>query len=229
MSRSVLSESYIQVWVFADNGYCNRAASLASGCKVKINTFYSGYDLRQNTALGTFLMSRSVSDKWLIFDRSGDELSNIVNNRYGFIDYEYGIAGASTDFVSTNVTYAYFRSGNERFLVCITGTCNIWYTQPPLFPLRMCLYNILQICRHFTRDSVSTLLFLPAWLNFSSQQFQPSKTAETTPEHLRKPHGPLKPMKHAWMLAKPLPELASEYWQTKTLSRRWVYMYGSYI
>lgn len=29
----------------------------------------------------------------------GDELSNIVNNRYGFIDYEYGIASASTDFV----------------------------------------------------------------------------------------------------------------------------------
>jgi amidohydrolase len=63
---------------------CFEAASLASGCKVKINTFYSGYDLRQNTALG-------------------DELSNIVNNRYGFIDYEYGIAGASTDF--GHVTY----------------------------------------------------------------------------------------------------------------------------
>jgi hypothetical protein len=31
----------------------------------------------------------------------GDELANIVKNRYGYIDYEYGIAGASTDFVST--------------------------------------------------------------------------------------------------------------------------------
>lgn len=31
----------------------------------------------------------------------GSELSDIINNRYGFIDYEYGIASASTDFVST--------------------------------------------------------------------------------------------------------------------------------
>jgi amidohydrolase len=64
---------------------CFHAASLASGCEVKINNDFSpGYDLRQNTALG-------------------DELSNIVNNRYGFIDYEYGIGSASTDF--GHVTY----------------------------------------------------------------------------------------------------------------------------
>jgi amidohydrolase len=63
---------------------CFEAASLASGCKVKINNTLVAYDLRQNTALG-------------------DELSNIVNNRYGFIDYEYGIASASTDF--GHVTY----------------------------------------------------------------------------------------------------------------------------
>lgn len=30
----------------------------------------------------------------------GDELAQIVNSRYGYIDYEYGIANASTDFVS---------------------------------------------------------------------------------------------------------------------------------
>ena len=31
----------------------------------------------------------------------GDALAEIVKNRYGYIDYEYGIASASTDFVST--------------------------------------------------------------------------------------------------------------------------------
>ena len=36
----------------------------------------------------------------LILFGEGDELANIVNSRYGCIDYEYGIAGASTDFVS---------------------------------------------------------------------------------------------------------------------------------
>jgi hypothetical protein len=36
----------------------------------------------------------------LIVFGAGDELANIVNCRYGYIDYEYGIAGASTDFVS---------------------------------------------------------------------------------------------------------------------------------
>jgi amidohydrolase len=65
---------------------CLKAASIASGCKVKINNdFYVGYDLRQNATLG-------------------GELSDIVNNRHGFIDYEYGIASASTDFGA--VTYA---------------------------------------------------------------------------------------------------------------------------
>jgi len=30
----------------------------------------------------------------------GYELADIVKNRYGYIDYDYGIAGASTDFVN---------------------------------------------------------------------------------------------------------------------------------
>ena len=31
---------------------------------------------------------------------AGDELAEIVNSRYGSIDFEWGIASASTDFVS---------------------------------------------------------------------------------------------------------------------------------
>lgn len=31
----------------------------------------------------------------------GDELAEIVNSRYGSIDFEWGIAGASTDFVGS--------------------------------------------------------------------------------------------------------------------------------
>jgi len=64
---------------------CFEAAALATGCKVKINPYANSWDIRQNKALG-------------------DELASIVNNRYGYIDYEYGIAGASTDF--GHVTYA---------------------------------------------------------------------------------------------------------------------------
>jgi hypothetical protein len=32
--------------------------------------------------------------------RTGDEVANIVHNKYGDIDYEWGIKSASTDFVS---------------------------------------------------------------------------------------------------------------------------------
>ncbi|KAF8895888.1 hypothetical protein CPB84DRAFT_1245860 [Gymnopilus junonius] len=65
---------------------CFHAAALATGCEVTI-TLEKGstFDLRQNTAL------------------SG-EVANIVLNKYGAIDYEWGIKSASTDF--GNVTYA---------------------------------------------------------------------------------------------------------------------------
>jgi hypothetical protein len=33
-----------------------------------------------------------------------DELSNVVRKKYGYIDYEYGINSASTDFVSRNIS-----------------------------------------------------------------------------------------------------------------------------
>ncbi|KAF8960876.1 hypothetical protein BDZ97DRAFT_1921766 [Flammula alnicola] len=65
---------------------CFEAAALATGCEVTI-TYEKGstFDLRQNKALG-------------------GEVANIVLNKYGAIDYEWGIKSASTDF--GNVTYA---------------------------------------------------------------------------------------------------------------------------
>lgn len=71
----------------------------------------------QRLVRGCFAVCRINS---LSFDYLGDELSNIVNNRYGFIDYEYGIASASTDFVSTSVASA---SGLEMngFWVALQG------------------------------------------------------------------------------------------------------------
>ncbi|KAF9523771.1 hypothetical protein CPB83DRAFT_862255 [Crepidotus variabilis] len=65
---------------------CFKAAALATGCEVNIMMDQSPtYDLRQNEALG-------------------GEVANIVLNKYGAIDYEWGIKSASTDF--GNVTYA---------------------------------------------------------------------------------------------------------------------------
>jgi len=64
---------------------CFEAAALATGCEVKITSELPVWDLRQNKALG-------------------DEVGNIVLNKYGGIDYEWGIKSASTDF--GNVTYA---------------------------------------------------------------------------------------------------------------------------
>ncbi|KAF8062299.1 hypothetical protein FPV67DRAFT_1421783 [Lyophyllum atratum] len=64
---------------------CFEAAGLATGCEVKITIEGGTYDLRQNKALG-------------------GEVANIITAKYGAVDYEWGIASASTDF--GNVTYA---------------------------------------------------------------------------------------------------------------------------
>ncbi|KAJ8521526.1 hypothetical protein ONZ45_g1800 [Pleurotus djamor] len=64
---------------------CFEAAALATGCKADIKLDSSTNDLRQNTALG-------------------DEVGKIAIARGGAVDYEWGIASASTDF--GNVTYA---------------------------------------------------------------------------------------------------------------------------
>ncbi|KIM41419.1 hypothetical protein M413DRAFT_445430 [Hebeloma cylindrosporum] len=64
---------------------CFEAAALATGCEVKITQEGTTFDLRQNKALG-------------------GEVANIILNKYGSIDYEWGIKSASTDF--GNVTYA---------------------------------------------------------------------------------------------------------------------------
>jgi len=63
----------------------DRAAGLATGCEVKINYDGSMAEIRQNIALG-------------------NEVANIVLNKYGAIDYKWGISSASTDF--GDVTYA---------------------------------------------------------------------------------------------------------------------------
>ncbi|KAL0961090.1 hypothetical protein HGRIS_006072 [Hohenbuehelia grisea] len=65
---------------------CFKAAALATGCDVKIDTVATTDDLRQNEALG-------------------EEVGNITIARGGSVDYEYwGIKSASTDF--GDVTYA---------------------------------------------------------------------------------------------------------------------------
>jgi len=64
---------------------CFHASALASGCEIKIAFGLALDNLCQNKALG-------------------GEVANIVLNRYGAIDYEWGIHSASTDF--GNVTYA---------------------------------------------------------------------------------------------------------------------------
>ncbi|KAF9450012.1 hypothetical protein P691DRAFT_811259 [Macrolepiota fuliginosa MF-IS2] len=58
---------------------CFQAAGLATGCEVKVDHIGQAFDLRQNKALG-------------------DEVANIILNKYGSIDYEWGIKSASTDF-----------------------------------------------------------------------------------------------------------------------------------
>ncbi|KAF5392856.1 hypothetical protein D9757_000838 [Collybiopsis confluens] len=64
---------------------CFEAAALASGCKLKTTIIGGTYDLRQNKSLG-------------------DELARVMCSRYGGVDYEWGIAGASTDFASQGST-----------------------------------------------------------------------------------------------------------------------------
>ncbi|KAJ2919702.1 hypothetical protein MD484_g665, partial [Candolleomyces efflorescens] len=64
---------------------CFEAAALATGCELKIERSGATGDLRQNKALG-------------------DEVANIVLNKHGAIDYQWGISSASTDF--GNITYA---------------------------------------------------------------------------------------------------------------------------
>ncbi|XP_006455229.1 hypothetical protein AGABI2DRAFT_138470 [Agaricus bisporus var. bisporus H97] len=63
---------------------CFHGAAQASGCEVKITHLSQSFDIRQNKALG-------------------DEVANIMLNKYGSIDYEWGIRYASTDF--GNVSY----------------------------------------------------------------------------------------------------------------------------
>jgi len=55
---------------------------LATGCEVNIEKVWGAtYDLRQNRALAS-------------------EVANVTLNKYGTVDYHWGISSASTDFVS---------------------------------------------------------------------------------------------------------------------------------
>lgn len=58
------------------------------------------YELRQNRALGEFHHLTTISRKPPLTHRVGDEVANTILNKYGSIDYEWGISSASTDFVS---------------------------------------------------------------------------------------------------------------------------------
>lgn len=53
----------------------------------------------------------------------GDELAQIVNSRYGYVDYEYGIANASTDFVSLCL---YLVPLLFAEIASCLGTYNLW-------------------------------------------------------------------------------------------------------
>ncbi|KAI5994146.1 hypothetical protein EDD15DRAFT_2509753 [Pisolithus albus] len=63
---------------------CFRAAAIATGCNLEISEGSIGNELVQNPVLGA-------------------ELADVVRKKYGTIDYEWGIASASTDF--GNVSY----------------------------------------------------------------------------------------------------------------------------
>jgi len=80
-----------------------RAAGLATGCEVVIDHNGSMAEIRQNAALGE---SHRPGCAVVRFNCPlGGDVANIVLNKYGAIDYEYGISSASTDFVgllSTN-------------------------------------------------------------------------------------------------------------------------------
>ncbi|KAI0080418.1 aminoacylase 1-like protein 2 [Panus rudis PR-1116 ss-1] len=63
---------------------CIEAGGLAAACEISIQRTGADLDLRQNKALGA-------------------EFARVFESKFGPIDYEYGIANASTDF--GNVTY----------------------------------------------------------------------------------------------------------------------------
>ena len=51
----------------------------------------------------------------------GDEVANVVLNKYGAIDYEWGIKSASTDFVCLFCLFS------ERVVDCNNpGKCYLW-------------------------------------------------------------------------------------------------------
>ena len=131
----------------------HRAAGLATGCQVSIEySWGSVFDIRQNKALGT-LATQTILDRKRkkiehTYILSGGEVANIVLNKYGAIDYEWGIKSASTDFVRhylSNILsivltlffyyYYYFKTVRETLLT----VCG-------LLTYGWCLYLYIYIC-----------------------------------------------------------------------------------
>lgn len=54
---------------------------------------------------------------------AGDEVANVVLNKYGTIDYEWGIKSASTDFVSKLFLDFFFVTDHG----VLKGECDVWY------------------------------------------------------------------------------------------------------
>ncbi|KAH0831179.1 hypothetical protein J3R83DRAFT_13756 [Lanmaoa asiatica] len=81
---------------------CFEAAATASGCTMDISYETVRNELVQNKALGKCsLLATSLHRSLVSFLHAGlgEEFANVFRKRYGDIDYEWGIAGASTDFV----------------------------------------------------------------------------------------------------------------------------------
>lgn len=113
------------------NWFFYRAAALATGCEVKIDISSATFDLRQNQPLGkSNLAALAVTNFHFI---AGGEVANIVLNKYGDIDYEWGIKSASTDFVS----FDHHTLFSAKRLIFFTGKCILWFASSNHLRLQM--------------------------------------------------------------------------------------------
>jgi hypothetical protein len=91
-----------------------RAAAQATGCKLKLSFEPGTWDLRQNKSLGNFSSFENHTDtNTKVVLLAGEEVANVVLNKYGTIDYEWGIKRASTDFVNISFACSYPYSADQ--------------------------------------------------------------------------------------------------------------------
>ena len=74
---------------------------MATACNVDIADAGSTFDLRQNAALGNSPDIAPKSDTHVL--SAGQDFASIFESKFGSVHYSYGIAGASTDFVSSSL------------------------------------------------------------------------------------------------------------------------------